>query len=273
MKKLCVLCLALIMICTTASAATWSQGLGPQKPYFGTPEVDFTKTIGYMMMYPVNGSTVVPGLDKLCIFMPREDVETGSGTMTLNMRSVSKSIEMEVNAETLVARPMTDEELDALLWGCGTVFEMMLEQPLAENQKFSVQMTEGCIVAKEQEMVSPAIDKDDIWSFDTNTSNVIAKLDYYRVIDGKEKVVAAGNVQAGDFARISIAMGEDAAFAAIYCNGGLIRPDQYNYTESVVTDVHFPEEGEVKWGVVFMDAEGKLVNNVSVVTEVIPAVE
>lgn len=282
MRKCIVLFLALILICSTAYAAGWSQGLGPEKPYTGTPKIDLTENIGYMMLHPVNGSTVTPGHDTLRIFMPREDVVTGTGMLQLYTDGVKEPAEIEINEETMIARPMTEEELDALLWGCGTVFEIALEKPLEANLSFSVRLTEGCIIAMDFDTPSPAFEKSDIWSFNTMTDNIVEKLTYYRAEEAevqvgqapqeaKETEIPAEAVQAGDLARISIVMAEDAAAAAICCNSGEVLPVQYSFTESGVTDVLFPAAGEVQWGVIFMDANGKVLNSVSFTTIVAPA--
>lgn len=284
MKKCIVLLLALLLVCTTAYAAGWTQGLGPEKPYTGTPKVDLTENIGYMMLHPISGSTVTPGLDTLRIFMPREDVLTGTGTLQLYTDGVKEPVEIEITEQTMIARPMTEVELNALLWGCGTVFEIALPQPLEANFSFNVRMTEGCIIAMDFDTPSPAFDKSDIWSFNTMTDNIVENLTYYRVEEpeetaqpgqeaqeAKETAIPAETVQVGDMARISIVMAEDAAAAAVYCKSGAILPVQYSFTESSETDVFFPEAGEAQWGVIFMDAEGKLLHDVSFTTIVAPA--
>ena len=247
MKKCIVLILAMIMICTTAFAAGWSQGLGPEKPYTGTPKINFNENIGYMMLHPVPGSAVTPGTDTLRIFMPREDVLTGAGTLYLYTDRVQEPEELPVNAETMIARPMTEVELDALLWGSGTVFEIKLSKPLEANNSFHVQMTEGCIVAQDYDTPSPAFDKNDIWYFNTMTKNIVEEIMYYHVEDQQEKAVPAEAVQVGDTAKLSIVMAEDAVSAAVYCNAGTILPTQYSFTESTETTVSFPAAGEVEW--------------------------
>ena len=259
MKRLVVICLAVMMLCTNAFAATWADGLGPQKPYLGTPEVDFNETIGYMMLYPTNGDNVnVDDLLVLKIYLPREDVAVGEGKLAIKSKGIGVIEEIEITEETFVARPMTEEELEALMWGCGTVFEIALEKPLQINRNYYVEMSEGAIVSNEYEAVSPKISGKKEWYFNTETENYIDKLSYKRVVEGKDKPQSVDTVQVGDYAEFDIVMAEDTAYAVIFCDNGAIIPASNYFEEGVKTTIDFPVEGTVEWGVAFFDAEDYL---------------
>ncbi len=267
MKKFFIVCLAVMLLCSNAFAATWADGLSPQKPYSGTPEVDFNETIGYMMFYPINGSNVVGGENVLSIFMPREDVVAGEGILYLHTKEDGLVEEIAINADTMIARPMNEEELEAMLWGCGTVFEITLAQPLEINRNYIVQLTEGSIVSPDYEAVSPAIAGENAWTFDTKTANYIEKLTYVRLVEGQDKPEDVENVLVGDTAKFNIVIG-DAAYAVVYCDAGLIVPAANYFTETTETTINFPANGTVEWGVAFFDAENNLVYVSSVITEV-----
>lgn len=268
MKKLFVVFLAVLMLCSVAYAATWADGLSPQKPYSGTPEVDFNETIGYMMFFPVNGSNVDVRVDTLTIYMPREDVNIAEGTLYLYRNGDDLAEEIAISADTVVVRPMLEEELDALMWGCGTAFDFKLANPLEINSKYLVQVTEGAIVSSEYEAVSPAIAGEDAWVFDTITANYIENLTYNRMVEGSDAPATVDSVVVGDYASFDIVIGEDAAYAVVFSNAGLIVPEANYFEANATTTVNFPANGTVDWGVAFFDAEDNLVYIHSVITEV-----
>lgn len=268
MKKLLVLCLAAMLLGSIAFAAAWDEGLGPNKPYVGTPEVDFNETIGYMMFFPINGSNIDVRVDTLTIYMPREDVDIAEGTLYLYRNGDQLAEEIAVSAETVTVRPMLEDELEALMWGCGTAFDFKLADPLEINSNYLVQLTEGAIVSDGYAAVSPAIAGEDAWVFNTVTANYIEDLSYNRLVEGKDVPEQVDTVAVGDFASFDIVLGEDAAYAVIFANAGLIVPSANYFEANAAATVNFPANGTVEWGVAFFDAEDELVYMHSVVTEV-----
>lgn len=270
MKRIIAICLVMILMGSAAIAAEWPEGMSANKPYTGSPEVDFNETIGYMILMPLKGSTVKAGELTLSIYMPRTDVKIGEGKLTLNCKEDRQAEEVEFNEENVVLREMTEEELTALLWGSGVVFEIALEKPLTANRNYYVQLSEGCIASEEYEAKSPKISRNDVWYFNTNTPNYIENVKYYRMADGKEKAVSEESVKAGDMVRIKVNMGGEAVAYAICCDQGVIKPEETYFEEAGETSIQFPNTGEVIWSVVYMDAEGKHVDEVSFVTQVQP---
>lgn len=270
MKKFFAICLALMLLCASASAASWPEGLSPQKPYTGSPEVDFNETIGYMMLLPVNGETCRPGTMTLKIFVPREDVQAGEGVLYLHSEEDDLVAEIAINAETMIARPMTEDELAAMLWGSGTLFEITMEKPLEANRHYIVQMSEGCIVSPDYDAVSPAIAGKDVWTFNTVTNNYVDGLSFVRIVDGKETAVKAEDAQVGDTAKFTVSMDENVVSAAIYCDSGALSTTTSYMEEGTEAAVYFPASGTVTWGVIFFNAEGEVIDNVAFITVVEP---
>ena len=283
MKKMLVICLALMMVCTTALAAEWLEGLSPEKPYTGKPEVNFDETIGYMMLYPVKGSTVHAGMDVLSVFLPREDVKAASGTITVYDAQSGEAMEIAVDEASVVARAMTETELDSLLWGSGTVFEVKLPETLEANHDYYVLMSEGWIVSEGYAAVSPAVTADDVWFFNTNVDSAVENMGYFRVIretaeetmpgeeaavEVTEEEIPEEEVRVGDKVRFSVAAGEQTASCAIFCNSGSIQPELYTFEGDQENSITFSEAGEVEWGILFLDADGKYVGEIVFTTAV-----
>ena len=275
MKKIFAIILALVMCAgMSAMAAEWAEGLGPNKPYSGSPEVDFSETIGYMMFLPINKANIAPGANTLSIFLPREDVETGSGTLKLFSKEANLVEEIAISAETMVARPMLDVELNAMMWGCGTAFEIELAKPLERNHHYYVQMTEGCIKDANTDVVSPAITGKKSWVFDTEMDSYVDSITFYRAVEGQAEPVVVETVQPGDTAKLSVILAEDVAAAAVYCDSGVILPDVSYVEQSGEIIVRFPATGEVKWGVIFVDENGMGIYSAEIITDVVePAAE
>lgn len=268
MKKIIAICLMMVLLCATASAATWPEGLSPQKPYTGSPEVDFNETIGYMMLMPVNGENCKPGTMTLKIYMPREDVRAGEGTLYLHSEEDNLETEIVINADTMIGRAMTEEELTALMWGCGTLFEITMEKPLEANRHYIVQMTEGCIASTTNEVVSPAIAGRKAWTFNTVSENYVDGMTFVRMVDGKETEVSAEHVLVGDTAKFTVALSDEAVSAAIYCDAGALSTSTSYMEEGAEASVYFPATGSVQWGVVFFDANNEVIDTVSFITTV-----
>ena len=270
MKKIIAICLVL-MLGLTASAATWEEGLGPEKPYLGSPEVDFEETIGYMMLLPMKDDTVAPGTVTLSVYMPREDVEVGEGKLILTSAEDELAVEIPVNAETVTKRPMTEAELEAVLWGCGTAFEIVLEKPLEPNRHYTAEMTADCFYAPAQEMGSPAIEGERAWSFNTAIGSAVEGVTFLRMEEGAEapaEIPYEESVRVGDQVRFTVALGEDAGSAALVSTNGVILSDTTYFEESVEVVARFPAAGEVEWGVAFMDANGVVMYTISYLTVV-----
>jgi len=270
MKKIIAICLVLMMLMTAATAeGVWADGLSPQKPYSGSPEVDFNKSIGYMVFMPLTETELNPGSVVLQIFMPRADVQAGEGTFYLYDEKIGLIEEIPAISEKVTCRDMTADELAALIWGSGCVFEIAVEAQLEANHGYYVHMTENCIVSEIYGTTNVEIDDKETWSFRTSAENYVESLTYFRTAGAKTEPVA--DVQVGDSAKLNIVLGEEGAAAAIYCDAGYAVPELSYITESGETTVNFPYAGEVRWGIIFMNAEGAGIYAMNYVTNVAAA--
>lgn len=269
MKKIIALILVLAMCAGVgAMAAEWAEGLGPQKPYTGSPEVDFNETFGYMMFAPVNGGTVAPGEQMLSIYLPREDVQAGEGELKLFTKENGLVEEIAISAETMVGRVLNDDELEGLMWGGGMVFEIALAKPLELNFNYYVQMSKGCMVSPDFEVASPAISGKKAWTFNTEVASYVESMTYCHMVEGQDELTSVETPLVGDSAKLSVVIGEDAAAAALYCDAGIIAPEATYFEETTETTVHFPVNGEVKWGIIFLNADGMGIYSVDYTTNV-----
>ena len=278
MKKIITVCLVLMMLITAAAetavnTGNWAEGLSPQKPYTGSPEVDFNENIGYMLLMPVNESNILPGKNILQIYMPRNDVEIGSGLVSLYSEEDGLVEEIWTDSGKITGRDMTAEELEALIWGEGFVFEIAIEKPLEANRNYYVQMTEDVIVAPLYDNGTPAIENNTAWKFTTNHADYVDTIIFSREAEGETAVIAEEQLCTGDSAQVSIVIGEENVSAAIYCKNGLIVPDTTYMVESGIINIDFPANGEINWGVVFMDAEGNTIYSMDYITVVNAIVE
>jgi len=268
MKKFLAICLAVLMLMSAACAeSAWPEGLSAQKPYTGSPEVDFNESIGYMLLVPLNGKSILPGKVVLQICMPRDDVEVGAGTLSLYDSENVLVEEVEINAETMVVRPLTEEEKAALIWGGGVAFEVAIEQQLDANKQYYVTMTEGCVVSSFYGTSLAAIEDKSVWSFKTEAASFIEEMAYCRMVEGAEEPETVEAVQVGDMVKVALVIEEGAA-AAVFCNAGAVKTDVTYFQESTEAIIEFPVGGETVWGIVFFDAEGAPLYTMEYTTEV-----
>ncbi|MBQ3304207.1 MAG: hypothetical protein IJH03_06670, partial [Clostridia bacterium] len=79
MKRLLALVLVCLLCATSALAAEWAEGLGPDQPLPGVPKIDLSKEMGYDYTYPSAKLKVKYFCNVLEIYLPREDIELGEG--------------------------------------------------------------------------------------------------------------------------------------------------------------------------------------------------
>ena len=248
--------MALMLVCTgVAQAAEWADGLSPSRPYENMPEVNLDERLGYMMFFPNAELSMEGACQQLFIYLPREDVVAGESTITLMSEEDGEvwSTAMS-NTEAVIQRAITEDELDGLLWGGGTCFEIRLPRTLELGKHYYVNMARGCIVAQNGKE-SLQISGEESWSFSLQGEYGVSGMEYLR----KDEPVLTP--QAGDEIRFDLVLGGDAAMAAIY---------QYNDTADFLVAT-FTESTEVTgtvtaenptWGVAFMDEQGAILSQV-----------
>ena len=263
MKRLMVLVLVVLIACAgMAQAAEWREGLSPSKPYVGVREIDLKEHLGYMMFYPSASMHAENACQRLFIYLPREDVKAGTGTLYLCTEEDGQIWSTVMNnTATVLQREITEEELTGLLWGGGTCFEVLLPKTLEFGKQYFVNMTRNCIEANDGSIDNPEVGGTDAWAFTLQGDFGVGGMEYRRAnADGsyEENIVAP---KAGDEIRFDLVLGGNATMAVLY-----------GYNDTVDFDATaFEQSGEVTgtvmgefpmWGVMFLDAAGNEVDRV-----------
>ena len=258
MKKLMVWSLVLVLMCAgLAQAAEWSDGRSPSQPYVGVPEVNLNEIMGYMMFYPSAKMTKDYACQRLFIYLPREDVKAGKGTLYLVDQDANQQVWSTTmnNTAAVRQRPITDAELTSLLWGGGTCFEIRLPKTLAVGKNYFVNMTRECIVSNDGKVDNPEVGGTTAWAINIGGQFGVSNMEYRRPNgDGtyQEQLLTP---QVGDEIRFDLVLGGEAAMAVVYAYNDSVDFIQQTYTESC--EVIGSVTGDtIGWGVTFLDAAG-----------------
>ena len=166
MKRIFALVLAVMMLCVAAQAAEWVDGNSPSQPYPNLREVDLNETFGYMMFYPNGGMGAQNSCQKLFVYTPREDVTVGSGKLYLGDLDAGLVWETPMNDTSAVTqRPITEAELEGLLWGGGTCFEVLLPKTLELGKNYVVNMELGALKTTDGKVDNWEVGGTDMWYF------------------------------------------------------------------------------------------------------------
>lgn len=261
MKKLIGICLAVALLyAVPALAAQWPEGCSPAKPYAGVPEADFTKTIGYMLTYPKDGVEIAGGCRKLRIMLPRTDVKAGQGSVTLTCVDDGKAWTIGFDdAGYITQRDMDEAELNSLMWGSGTCFEITLPVSLGKNRHYTVAMEADCIISNDN-AVSNAARTGEQWDFTTDDAYGIWDMEYVREkADGSYEGEIISPV-AGDEIRMNVALG-----------GGIEKAVLQALSDVEFDVMEITQSGEASgrvtgpnasWRAIFYDSNGQIVDAV-----------
>lgn len=255
MKKLIAICLILLMVTASASAAEWEDGLGPNQPYQNTPPVNFDETIGYMMYHP-NNTMSVAGNNLLFIYLPRDDVKAGSRYLTLRSADQGEEFRVAMNdTQYVTERPMEEGELDMLMWGSGTCMEIRLPVSLRVGTTYYVDMEDNCIVDEARKIANNAVTSTDTvgWFFTTIADYGVSAQEYRRPTEEGEYESGIIATQAGDEVRFDLVLGGDAKSASILPYGD-VQFDVSFFTESCEVIGNVTGENP-DWEIIFWDVE------------------
>ena len=238
---------ALLLSVGAARASEWREGLGPWQPYTAMPQVDLTEEVGYMMFYPNRGMPATTFCQTLFIYLPREDVKAGEGTLQLNTAKKSAVLTVAMNdAEVVRQRAMSEEELELWMWGGGTCFEIRLPRSLEFGQDYDVTLSKGCIVTADG-VESPAIKDRNAWRITLDSDYGVGGLTY-SAADGTAD-------EATKELSFRVELGGEARSATLYSRDGSVDlPVTFFGESSQVTGTVTGETAA--WGVMFFDAEG-----------------
>lgn len=258
MKRMTAICLALLVLFTaTAYAAGWEEGLGPQKPYRTSREIDLSTQIGYMMFHP-NANMSVAGAKTLFIYLPREDVALNSDGGNLTIRSADQGEEYKIainDPKYVTLRPMIESELEGLLFGGGVCVEISLPVSLRLGCTYYVDVDAGSIIVPDasEPFGNPEINGERGWTFETIADYGVNELSYIR---NEETVI--GKAQAGDTARFDVVIGGPVKSAVLFKLGAeekIVFPiERTLITETCEVTAEVKGE-DPAWGVMFFDTE------------------
>ena len=150
MKRLLALVLVCLLCATSALAAEWAEGLGPDQPLPGVPKIDLSKEMGYDYTYPSAKLKVKYFCNVLEIYLPREDIELGEGHAHLYDSTDTEIADIDfANPDQVELRVQQENELVAKKWGSGVCIEMYLPVSLKFNESYYVLMDLNCFTAGE----------------------------------------------------------------------------------------------------------------------------
>ena len=262
MKRATALLMALLMLVGVAQAAGWSDGTAPDQPYAGVPKVNLSEEFGYLMFYPKTPMVEEHFCQQLFIYTPREDVEASDAMFYLCSEAKRDGAIWSTpmnNTDVVTMRPITEEELDGLLWGGGTCFEVFLPETLALGQNYFVNMEEGCLVSNDG-VKSPTVGGTDSWAFTLEGDYGISAMQYRRP-QGKGYEEGVLNPEEGDEIRFDLVLGGEAESAVIYRGNDSVDFDETIYEQSGEVIGQVTGENPV-WGVLFLDAQGDQVDRI-----------
>jgi hypothetical protein len=223
--------------------------------------------------------------DVLEIYLPREDVERGEGTLRLYDESGEiMSVKFD-DEERIGIRKLSEDEMNGLMWGSGVCIEIYLPVSLTIGGDYYVTMDEGCFTAADGKVVSIGYSGKEVWQPVINGDFGINALAYYDTGEEEEETAdsapvpvaqpaAEGEKKAepeevngevtltpkkGDKVRFELLMGGDADTAVLYSENGSVLFPEIEYTESA-TVVGTALSDEINWGIVFLNKDGDILD-------------
>ena len=163
MKKIVCVLLMLALMLSTALAAEWPEGRSPAQPYANVPSVDLNTSIGHILMYPRGKLGVEHFCDVLMIYLPREDIKLGTGSLQLYRGEELVETVSFANPQQVLLRSLTEEEMNNLLWGSGVCIEIWLSKSLKLSENYYVLMDENCFTNTTGSLVSRSITSPEAW--------------------------------------------------------------------------------------------------------------
>lgn len=257
MKKIAIL-IALMMCLSTAFAAEWADGRSPSKPYAGSPEVDLQKELGLAIGHPNAKMPADSCCEVLRVYLPREDVQAGTGRLFLCSETAGEVLRVEFNDETYVLqRAIEEEELVGLMWGSGTCFEITLPFSLALDEGYFVNMEANCIVTTDGKLGNKTVGGTDQWAFRTDREYGVGNKEYFHPVEGGEPEGRVVDPKAGDTVSFDVKLGGEAKMAVLYHKGDSMEFENATILESAtVTGTALTDD--VSWGVVFLNEANEI---------------
>jgi len=185
-KKALMTAIALSMVIMPVQAAEWKEGLGPEKPYSGVPEIDLDENMGYVMTYPRDKMPAEHFCDALEMYLPRVDIVRGSGEVSISDENGVIYTGHFENPDEVDIRPLTETEMEGLMWGSGTCVSIKLPVSLDFGKTYQVNMDEGAFTAANGAVTNLPIKGEGNWTPVLTGDFGIANLSYRRAVEGEE---------------------------------------------------------------------------------------
>ena len=264
MKHFIAILMVFALCLSTAYAAEWPEGTSPAKPYKGVGEADLDKIMGYMLEYPKAGDPAEVFCDTLYIYLPREDVALGKGTMkVLDEDGEYISLAFD-DADHVRMFPLDEEMLNDLMWGSGVCIEVRLPVSLGFSEKNIVTMEAGCFTAKDNSISNPVLVEDapenQTWRPVIESDYGVAKLRYIGAdADPKNDYDYKADPGAGDRVCFDLVLGGDAKYAVLESDDeSVVFEDNPVYKEGTVTGTLASDD--FNWTILFMDEDDQVLD-------------
>lgn len=262
-KARAILAVLIVCLLLTVCYADWPEGLSPAKPYAGVREQDLSKTIGYIMLYPRAKLPAKNFCDVLQIYLPREDVEANEGYLHLYDAEDNEVYRANfADAEEVIVRSLTEDELQGLMWGGGICLEVRLPVSLKLEESYYVLLDEGCFTAGDGKLASLAVTAHDAWTPIVKGDFGISGLYYTRQGEADEEPLVVTAPQEGDEIHFDLILGGEAVSAVIYSENDSVEFEEPEYLESATLTGKVTKT-PLRWGVVFLNAAGDVLDQES----------
>lgn len=276
MKRLFALVLIGLLCVTSAFAAEWGEGLGPDQPLPGVRKLDLNKEMGYSYTYPRPGLEAPYFCNVLEIYLPREDIVLGDGHAHL-YDSTGEVADIDfANPDQVELRVQQENELAAKKWGGGVCIDMHLPVSLKFDENYYVLMDLNCFTANNGKTSNYDLTKEDQWTPVLVGDFGIASL-YYSAPptppeagegeESTEEVVDIAPTEApgeeapiepkynpvtGDIIHFDLKLGGDAKTAVLFTENDSVYFKDIEYTESGSVTGTVTKD-DLDWGIVFLD--------------------
>lgn len=193
--------------------------------------------------------TASAGTSVLTVYVEREDIAAGQGTLTVTGQdgSVLETVNMNDTNKVLI-QPMDGEELLDQEWGYGMKAVVYLSAPLAQNAQYTASLSENALTSADGLSVSEAAS----WSIETGSVGI-----YLNAL--------ASDVTPGHTVTAQILMdGTGAVYAEVEnVDSSILSFDQTGFDASAATgNVTFIGSGETTFTVSFYGEDGSLIDSV-----------
>ena len=294
MKKLLAVVLVCLLCATSALAAEWAEGLGPDQPLPGVPKIDLSKEMGYDYTYPSAKLKVKYFCNVLEIYLPREDIELGEGHAHLYDSTDTEIVDIDfANPDQVELRDQQENELVAKKWSSGVCIEMHLPVSLKFNESYYVLMDLNCFTAGENHVSNYDLTQKTQWTPVLESDFGIESLFYFTppAPPEEEEGEAAEEAPAetaeenpfeksmtteeeapveeelgepkynpvtGDKIHFDLVLGGDAKTAVIFSENDSVLVSQQDYTESNPVTLTITKD-DLDWGVVFLNDKDEVI--------------